>query len=383
LSSSANVAGHGILPELALAAVSAALNAILIGRIFRGRGRSGQFLFLWLVLSSITTISLSTAAADSLGIFVWLPAVDWFRATGFLWALIEPFLVAALWIRHSSPAANPSRRLFLKRAGAASVAAPVAAVLCGFAIAKRDARVREITLPFVDLPPDLHNMRLVQITDIHLSAFYSRSQLARAVSQANELRPHVAFVTGDLITSYGDPLDDALLELSRLSADAGVYGCLGNHEILARSEDYTTARGARFGLRFLRQNQTSLQFGSARLNLTGVDYQRKGAPYLVGADNMLRKDEFNLLLSHNPDVFPVAARQGWDLTLAGHTHGGQVTLEYLHAGLNPARFFTPFTDGVYRQGNSAVYVCRGLGTVGLPVRLGAEPEVGLIRLVRA
>ena len=379
----ATAVGHGFAVELLLAGAGAFFNALLLRGAFPSREHRTRASFLWLLLSLFTTLSVSTTVADTLGIFVWLPAVDWFRAMGFLWVITEPFIVVALRMRRSSPASSPGRRKFLKCAAAAAVGAPASAVFCGFVIAKRDAKVREIVLSVPDLPWDLHNIRMVQITDIHMSAFYSRKQLARVVSQANELKPQIAFVTGDLITSYGDPLDDAILELSRLSADSGIYGCLGNHEILADAERYATTRGARFGIQFLRQAQASLRFGSSRLNLAGVDYQRMGSRYLAGADKMLREDEFNLLLSHNPDVFPAAAHQGWDLTLAGHTHGGQVSLEYLSPHLNPARFFTPFTDGVYRKGKRAVYVCRGLGTVGLPIRLGAEPELGLIRLVRS
>ena len=87
-----------------------------------------------------------------------------------------------------------------------------------------------------------------------------------------------------------------------------------------------------------------------------------------------------MLLSHNPDVFPVAAAQGWQVTLAGHTHGGQVNVELLGGQYNVMRFFTPYVYGLYREGTSSIYVSRGLGTVGAPIRLGAPPEVNLIRL---
>ena len=91
----------------------------------------------------------------------------------------------------------------------------------------------------------------------------------------------------------------------------------------------------------------------------------------------------NLLLSHNPDVFPVAARKGFDLTLSGHTHGGQVRVEILRQDLNLARFFTPYVDGVYRETSSTIFVSRGIGTIGMPARLGAPPEVALLRLCRS
>jgi len=90
----------------------------------------------------------------------------------------------------------------------------------------------------------------------------------------------------------------------------------------------------------------------------------------------------NVLLQHNPDVFPVAAQQGFGLTVSGHTHGGQVNVEILRQNLNVARVFTPYVDGIYKKGNSTIFVSRGIGTIGMPVRLGAPPEVALIRLCR-
>jgi predicted MPP superfamily phosphohydrolase len=116
------------------------------------------------------------------------------------------------------------------------------------------------------------------------------------------------------------------------------------------------------------------------LNFAGVDYQKMHSHYLKGAEQLIVPGAVNILLSHNPDVFPVAAAQGYDLTIAGHTHGGQVDVEILHEHMDVARYFTPFVQGLYRRGNSSVYVSNGLGTIGVPVRLGAPAEVSVIRL---
>jgi predicted MPP superfamily phosphohydrolase len=78
----------------------------------------------------------------------------------------------------------------------------------------------------------------------------------------------------------------------------------------------------------------------------------------------------------------VAARQGFQVTIAGHTHGGQVRVEILHQDFNIARFYTPYVDGLYRDGASSIFVSRGIGTIGLPARLGSPPEVALLRLRR-
>jgi predicted MPP superfamily phosphohydrolase len=123
-----------------------------------------------------------------------------------------------------------------------------------------------------------------------------------------------------------------------------------------------------------------LRFGSAKLNLLGVDHQKRNLPYLKHTAELVAPDAFNLLLSHNPDVFPVAEKQGFQLTVSGHTHGGQLNLELLGKNLNVVDLVTPFTKGAYHINGSSLYVNSGLGTIGVPVRLGSPPEITLITL---
>jgi predicted MPP superfamily phosphohydrolase len=304
----------------------------------------------------------------------------WVRAASFTWALLSLVSGCAVWLWRHTPEFDPQRRRLLRVAGGAALAAPVAATGFGMFVERGNLRVSEVDIPLRGLPRDLDGLRMVQLTDIHIGPFLSEKELARAVNMANELRPHLALVTGDFITSLGDPLDACLYQLGRLKADAGVLGCLGNHEGYAGVESYTTRQSARRGIRILRQASVKLRFGRAALNLAGVDYQSLFKPYLRGAEAMVRKDSLNVLLSHNPDVFPVAARQGFDLTIAGHTHGGQVNFEIFRQSINVARFYTPYTYGLYRHGRAAAYVNRGIGTVGIPARIGAPPEIALIRL---
>jgi len=309
---------------------------------------------------------------------------SWGRGLVIVWALFSILSLIALAISRILPRArpehSPARRNFLRAAHVILFGAPAVAVGYGTFIERLRISMREVTINIPDLPPDLHGVRLVQLTDIHLSPFLSERDLERAVAMANETRAHLALVTGDLITMRGDPLDACLNSLARLRAEAGILGCLGNHESYAGTEQYTTEQGARLGLRFLRSAAASLKFGGSILNVAGVDYQEFRKPYLVGAEKLVQPGAYNLILSHNPDVFPVASRQGFDLTVAGHTHGGQVRVEILRQDLNVARFFTPYVDGIYRQGSSAIFVSRGIGTIGLPTRLGSAPEVALITL---
>jgi hypothetical protein len=267
----------------------------------------------------------------------------------------------------------------LRTSVSALAAAPALALGVGI-ITRKDLIVHEVAMKFKDLPKDLRGLRLVQLSDIHMGAFYSAADLARAVDAANGLRAELIFVTGDLITDRYDPLDCCLLELKRLRAASGVWGCMGNHEMHANVERYTAAKGREMGIRFLRRERQILRFGNAGLNLVGVDHQKRNLPYLQHTAELVEPAAFNLLLSHNPDVFPIAEKQGFQLTVSGHTHGGQINLEVLGSNLNVVDLVTPFTKGAYHINGSSLYVNSGLGTIGVPVRLGAPPEVTLITL---
>jgi predicted MPP superfamily phosphohydrolase len=280
---------------------------------------------------------------------------------------------------------DPSRRRLIHGAGTALMAAPFAAAGYGMFIGRLDLRVREQDVPLGGLPPDLEGLQILQISDIHLSAFLSEDELQRVVDAALEFHPHLTVVTGDLISVRGDPLDACIRQLARLKADAGVFGCMGNHERYARAETYTEAASRKVGIEFLRGQARSFRFGQSILNLAGVDYQSLAGKqhYLRGAERLVVPGAVNVLLSHNPDVFPVAVRQGYNFVIAGHTHGGQVTVEILDQSFSAARFFTPYVYGLYRQGGTAEYVTRGIGTIGVPARIGAPPEITLLRLHNA
>jgi predicted MPP superfamily phosphohydrolase len=330
------------------------------------------------------TFSLPAARPD---LPSWLSGL--IRGSTYLWVLSS----TAGWLIFSgiarlSPRVDPSRRKLLHLAGTAAAAAPVGVVAFGALFERTAFRVRELDVPIENLPRDLDGLRLALISDIHLSPFLSEGELARVIDMTNETHPHLALVTGDLISTAADPLDACLRQLARLRAEAGIWGCMGNHEVHAGAQPYAEEQGRRLGIAFLRGAHTALRFGTATLNLAGVDYQsiRRPSDYLTGAERLVLPGAVNILMSHNPDVFPVAARKGYDLTVAGHTHGGQVNTEILHQQWNVARFLTPYVYGMYELREprpSRVYVTRGIGTVGLPARLGAPPEVAVLRLRKA
>ncbi|HXC31366.1 MAG TPA: metallophosphoesterase [Verrucomicrobiae bacterium] len=308
---------------------------------------------------------------------------------------------------------NHSRRHFFQAAGVIAGAAPFVSAMYGFAAERFRFSVREVEIPVANLPPALDGLRITQISDIHIGSYMPVAEVRRAVGLANELKGDLAVVTGDFITGRSDPLEDCIAEISRLHAPLGVWGCNGNHEIYARAEQRSAELFQQFGMKLLRQENAELRWQGSALNLIGVDYQRqrdaagKPAPMLAGSEPLIRRDVPNILLSHNPNSFRRAAELGIELSLAGHTHGGQVRVEILDHRWSPAQFLTPYVAGLYARplhapsdlderelaaarpasspepSASRIYVNRGLGTIGAPVRLGVPPEITQITLRRA
>src|SRR5258707_6044129 len=249
---------------------------------------------------------------------------------------------------------NPSRRYFFRTASALAGAVPFLSVVYGFAAERLDYRVRRVEIPIADLPPALDGLKIVQLSDIHLSGgSMNRTDVRRAVDMANQLGADLAVVTGDFITGPADPLADCIDEIRQLRAPLGIFGCNGNHEIYARAEDAAQNLFAQAGMKLLRHENVQLAFRGAHFNLLCVDYQRERTPsghrlqMLPDLAPLVRRDMPNILLSHNPNTFNRAAELGIELSLAGHTHGGQIQVEILDHSLSPARFISDYIAGAY------------------------------------
>jgi predicted MPP superfamily phosphohydrolase len=295
---------------------------------------------------------------------------------------------------------DPTRRSVLRHVGSLVGSLPFVAATYGYAWERLRFQVVRVEIPLSGLPLSLDGLRIVQLSDIHVGDFMPLDQVRRAVDIANGLAAHLAVVTGDFVTSAGDPLAECIAEVSRLKAPMGVWGCNGNHEIYAGAEEMAEELFALHGMKLLRQSAAQVHWRGESLNLIGIDYQHdvpisgSAMPSLVRAETLVRRDMPNILLSHNPNTFPSAAAAGIELSLAGHTHGGQVNVEILNKSWNPARFMTNFVAGLYQlpmgtsgspsrpasRGLAYLYVNRGLGTLGVPARLGASPEITLVTL---
>lgn len=151
------------------------------------------------------------------------------HAIGWLWSRMARYLSAGK--QHQPP--DPSRRSLLRQTAALVGGIPFVAAIYGYAFERLRFEVVRVDVPVSNLPRALNGLRIVQLSDIHVGDFMPLNQVRRAVDLANSLAPHVAFITGDFLTSAGDPLSECIAELSRLKAPLGVWGCNGNHEIYA------------------------------------------------------------------------------------------------------------------------------------------------------
>lgn len=318
----------------------------------------------------------------------------------------EPALAASI---PQAENIDHSRRHFFQAAGVIAGAVPFVSSAYGFVEGRFQFHVREVEIPIANLPPGLDGLHITQLSDVHIGSYMPVAQVRRAVSMANELNGDLTVVTGDFLTRRADPLEACIAELSCLRAPLGVWGCNGNHEIYAGAEEESADLFEKYGMKLLRQENAELRWHGSAFNLLGVDYQRQrrhdtAAPMLADIRSLVRRDVPNILLSHNPNSFPRAAELGIELSLAGHTHGGQVRVEILDHRWSPADFFTSYVAGLYRRplftpsrlddneirdsrpassvpsAISSIYVNRGLGTIGAPIRLGVPPEITRITL---
>ena len=251
---------------------------------------------------------------------------------------------------------SPGRRRFLEQTAIALSAAPFVAGTYGLFYGRLNLETTHQRVRLGRLPKAFEGFRIVQLSDLHISPFMSAGEIRRYVAIANQLKGDLVALTGDFLT--WDPTAEGAVvhALSVLKAPFGVFGCLGNHEIYTETQDSITRLFAAEGIHILRQARMPLQTGDDALNLIGVDFQgNHDGPdlpqqlYLRGVERLMVPDTANILLSHNPHSFDRAAELGIDLTLAGHTHGGQLWLEFAHRGLALGGWDFRYFSGWYKK----------------------------------
>lgn len=257
------------------------------------------------------------------------------------------------------------------------VAAPPALRLPGLSLDRRDLHLTEIDLTLPRLPAALDGLRLLHLTDLHVE--WAADVAHRALDAAEALAPDLVAVTGDFIVRRATPeLERVLDRLAGLGAPLGVWCIRGNHDIWHDPEAATEALRRR-GLPLLDNRAVAIDGGGAFVRLVGVEHPWNR---VESWDRLLYRngDSLCIALSHTPDHFPRLARAGVDLVLAGHTHGGQWRLPGVGSVIVPSRHGRRFDAGLFAHRGAHMWVSRGLGCVGLPVRLNCPPEITLITL---
>jgi len=284
--------------------------------------------------------------------------------------------------------AGPSLAFEVFRAGSAALAGSVAGLLVwGFSFGQSTVARTRVRVAIPGLAPALDGLRVVQISDLHIGNGLQGERLTRMVERTNALAPDLIVITGDIFDFDPAFIDDGLRRLARLHARCGVYAILGNHDVYTGTDRVVAGFAALApAIRLLRDEIVKLPLPE-NLYLAGVedpgpDWSARGLE-LPAIDRLAGErpgDGPTLLLVHRPEAFPQAARHGFPLVLAGHTHGGQLALPTPGGPWNLARIVTRFTRGRYQLDGSTLYVTRGVGVGGPALRVNCSREITTLEL---
>lgn len=269
---------------------------------------------------------------------------------------------------------------FGPRMGRRQVAVVIGAVLIINGVSFYEARqisITSIEIPLRGLPKELDGLKVVQISDVHFGMINGQEKLTQIVKMVNNLSPDIVVITGDLVDESIAHMEEMANPLSQLHPSSGVWAVMGNHEFYAGVERVVEIM-KRAQVKVLRNERDILPGG---LQILGIDdpagTKRIGNPVPEVGDlfSTLNPDKPSIFLCHQPIYFAEAAAHSVGLQLSGHTHGGQ-----LFPIILISRLFYPLTPGLHKEKDSYLYVSRGVGTWGPPLRLASPPELVLIKL---
>ncbi len=312
--------------------------------------------------------------------------------------LILAMLAEWLWrlVRRASPPAqdtaeeaplDPGRRAFLRTAALASTGAAATFGTVGAREAYGDPVVARLTVSFPDLPPGLDGLRIAQLSDLHAGPLVGVGTLRRWRILTEREQPELLLLTGDLVDSRPEELEPFLEAFRGFRPPLGRFAVLGNHDYFDDPRPIWRDL-EREGIRCLENAAVLVQRGGDTLAVMGLQdpMARNGrfrrmvfgpGPRPAEAARDLPAEAFRICLNHRPSEWEHALAAGARLTLSGHTHGGQINPI---PGFSSARLIGPRTAGFYREGEDLLYVNRGLGVVGLPIRIAAAPEIAILTL---
>ena len=226
------------------------------------------------------------------------------------------------------------------------------------------------------LPKKLDGLKIIHLSDTHHSPFTSLEHIARTVKIANRLKPDMFILTGDYVSHEANYIEPVAKVLGELESEFGTFACLGNHDHWT-DPDLITNSLRKQGITVLINEGFRFEARGGSFWLAGVDDHMVGKTDLPSALRGSFPDEMKLLLAHNPIIFRKSVRAGVDLTLSGHTHGGQIKIRDKDKGIIRRR---KLTAGLHERQDSQIYITRGIGTVVLPVRYQCPPEISLLEL---
>jgi predicted MPP superfamily phosphohydrolase len=235
----------------------------------------------------------------------------------------------------------------------------------------------ETSLSPVGWPADMPPLKILLLSDIHTGIFLKPEILSEIIASLMTLKPDLVAVAGDIVTGRASDLDGFLPALAPLArAPLGAWYCHGNHDYFGRDTEKIRARLGSIGITTLTNQTVALERGGGTFVLGGLDDRILGKP---DWDRLLSPHgPPDLLLAHNPDSFYEAEARGVPLTLSGHTHGGQIRFSNGPPLVRQSQFC--LDEGVYVYNSAFLVVSRGLGSVGLPWRYGADPEAVMIEI---
>jgi hypothetical protein len=263
----------------------------------------------------------------------------------------------------------------------AAVAGAAAAWLTASAIQARRLRVERIAIRSDRLPQKFDGVRLVFVTDVHAGPFLSARRMARLVDQVNDLEPDILVLGGDNVGGFRNGDEIFYPEAPRFRATLGKFAVLGNHDAWEGAD--TTRRGLRdAGITLLENKNASVIIDGERIHIAGLADLWTGEPDIKKAAKGIKKGDFAVLVSHNPDAFAdviPATFDLWSLALSGHTHGGQF-LVMGRGFTRPTEFGERYRTGWRDEQGVPILVSSGVGTVDAPFRNGTRPEIQVITL---
>lgn len=234
---------------------------------------------------------------------------------------------------------------------------------------------KHVTIGINNLPKRFEGTSIVQLSDIHHCEYVPGEFIRKCVHKVNALSPDIIVLTGDFIYGSDSFIHPVAAELSGLKSKEGVYAVLGNHDNKELTFDVLSKKG----IRVLINKHVPLYRKKDYLFIAGVDDLWRGKLDLIATMKGM-DDKPKILLSHNPDAIETIKHKNVDFVIAGHTHGGQVSLPLYGPPVIYSKFGTRYTAGLFREENTTMYVNKGIGISNFPVRFFARPEITFFTL---